>query len=84
MATWPFVAPEWDFYRRKSCIDRHALSSYTKLVLLLTGFGTDNARSEPLGADEGGSRIGADVLSCGAHCAMAVPASGRIVRVKTM
>ena len=53
MTTWPFVTPESDLYRRKSRIDRHALSSYTKLVLMLAGFRTDNARSEALGADEG-------------------------------
>jgi len=43
---------------------------------MLTGFGTDNARSGPLEAGEGGSRKGLDWLSCGEHCAVAVPASG--------
>jgi hypothetical protein len=51
---------------------------------MFTGFRTDNARSEALGADEGGSRIGADALSRGEHRAVAVPAGGTIVKVNTM
>ena len=50
---------------------------------MLTGFRTDNARSEALGANERGRRIGVDALSCGEDRAVAVPASGRIVRVNT-
>lgn len=34
-------------------MDRQPLSSYTKLILVLAGSGTDNALGEPQGVDEG-------------------------------